>query len=88
MQPQAQAFVHGEEGACVRACRVMRLLAMMRLLARRVLGASQGPALDPCLVQATFDKANYQYLLRGLLVHLDDPSLEIQARSWPPSTHF
>jgi len=27
---------------------------------------------------ATFDKANYQYLLRGLLVHLDDPSPEIQ----------
>jgi len=27
---------------------------------------------------ANFDKANYQYLLRGLLVHLDDPSLEIQ----------
>lgn len=25
-----------------------------------------------------FDKANYQYLLRGLLVHLDDPSPEIQ----------
>jgi len=27
---------------------------------------------------ATFDKANYQYLLRGLVVHLDDPSLDIQ----------
>ena len=25
-----------------------------------------------------FDKANYQYLLRGLLVHLDGPSPEIQ----------
>ena len=25
-----------------------------------------------------FDKANYQHLLRGLLVHLDDPSPEIQ----------
>ena len=25
-----------------------------------------------------FDKANYQYLLRGLLVHLDDPSPDIQ----------
>ena len=25
-----------------------------------------------------FDKTNYQYLLRGLLVHLDDPSPEIQ----------
>ena len=24
------------------------------------------------------DKSNYQYLLRGLLVHLDDPSPEIQ----------
>lgn len=23
-------------------------------------------------------QANYQYLLRGLLVHLDDPALEIQ----------
>mmetsp|Transcript_55727 Transcript_55727/g.124493 ORF Transcript_55727/g.124493 Transcript_55727/m.124493 type:complete len:252 (-) Transcript_55727:184-939(-) len=27
---------------------------------------------------ANFDKTNYQYLLRGLLVHLDDPSPEIQ----------
>ena len=27
---------------------------------------------------ANFDKANYQYLLRGLLVHLDDPSPDIQ----------
>ena len=26
-----------------------------------------------------FDKTNYQYLLRGLLVHLDDPSPEIQS---------
>ena len=26
-----------------------------------------------------FDKANYQYLVRGLLVHLDDPSPEIQS---------
>jgi hypothetical protein len=29
--------------------------------------------------EANFDKTNYQYLLRGLLVHLDDPSPEIQA---------
>jgi len=28
---------------------------------------------------ANFDKTNYQYLLRGMLVHLDDPSPEIQA---------
>ena len=28
--------------------------------------------------QCNFEKANYQYLLRGLLVHLDDPSPEIQ----------
>jgi len=27
---------------------------------------------------ANFDKTNFQYLLRGLLVHLDDPSYEIQ----------
>ena len=27
---------------------------------------------------ANFDKSNLQYLLRGLLVHLDDPSREIQ----------
>ena len=27
---------------------------------------------------ANFDKANYQYFLRGILVHLDDPSPEIQ----------
>ena len=29
--------------------------------------------------ERNFDKANFQYLLRGLLVHLDDPSPEIQA---------
>ena len=28
--------------------------------------------------QHNFDKTNYQYLLRGLLVHLDDPALDIQ----------
>jgi len=27
---------------------------------------------------ATLDKANFQYLVRGLLVHLDDPNPEIQ----------
>ena len=27
---------------------------------------------------ANLDKANFQFLLRGLLVHLDDPSPEIQ----------
>ena len=27
---------------------------------------------------ANFDRTNFQYLLRGLLVHLDDPSPEIQ----------
>jgi len=28
---------------------------------------------------ANFDRTNYQYLLRGLLVHLDDPSPQIQS---------
>ena len=28
---------------------------------------------------ANFDRTNFQYLLRGLLVHLDDPSPEISS---------
>ena len=35
---------------------------------------------------ANFDRTNFQYLLRGLLVHLDDASAEIQQAATPTLT--
>ena len=37
--------------------------------------------------EANMDKTNYQYFLRGLLVHLDDPAPEIQQAASHSSRH-